>query len=105
MDAYEVRGWLGWHHHMTLVLLALWFLKLETRRLGEKAADGITLPDVRRLLQVLVAPQPPRDPLQRDLDLSAWRQRQNRRARACHARTRQQRWRQRARQQPLRKTG
>ena len=37
LDAYEVRGWLGWHHHMTLVLLALWFLKLETRRLGGKS--------------------------------------------------------------------
>jgi SRSO17 transposase len=37
LDAYEVRGWLGWHHHMTLVMLAMWFLKLETRRLGEKS--------------------------------------------------------------------
>jgi SRSO17 transposase len=23
---YEVRSWVGWHHHMTLSLLALWFL-------------------------------------------------------------------------------
>jgi SRSO17 transposase len=39
---YEVRGWPGWHHHMTLALLALWFLVLERRRLGEKktGADG-----------------------------------------------------------------
>jgi SRSO17 transposase len=37
LDAYEVRGWRGWHHHMTLVMLAMWFLKLETRRLGEKS--------------------------------------------------------------------
>ena len=37
LDAYEVRSWLGWHHHMTLVLLALWFLKLETQRLGGKS--------------------------------------------------------------------
>lgn len=36
LDGYEVRGWLGWHHHMTLVMLAMWFLKLETRRLGGK---------------------------------------------------------------------
>jgi SRSO17 transposase len=36
LDAYEVRGWLGWHHHMTLVMLAMWFLKLETQRLGKK---------------------------------------------------------------------
>jgi SRSO17 transposase len=37
LDAYEVRSWLGWHHPMTLVMLALWFLKLETQRLGEKS--------------------------------------------------------------------
>ena len=33
---YEVRSWVGWHHHMTLSLLALWFLILEKRRWGEK---------------------------------------------------------------------
>ena len=37
LDAYEVRSWLGWHHHRTLVMLALWFLKRETRRLGGKS--------------------------------------------------------------------
>jgi len=33
---YEVRSWVGWHHHMTLSLLALWFVQLERKRLGEK---------------------------------------------------------------------
>jgi SRSO17 transposase len=33
---YEVRSWVGWHHHMTLSLLALWFVILEKRRLGKK---------------------------------------------------------------------
>jgi SRSO17 transposase len=39
---YEVRSWVGWHHHMTLALVALWFLVLERRRLGKKnaGADG-----------------------------------------------------------------
>jgi SRSO17 transposase len=39
---YEVRSWVGWHHHMTLSLLALWFLVLERRRLGGKnpGVDG-----------------------------------------------------------------
>jgi SRSO17 transposase len=36
LDHYEVRSWVGWHHHMTLSLLALWFLTLEKRRLGGK---------------------------------------------------------------------
>ena len=25
LDEYETRGWVGWHHHMTLVMLALLF--------------------------------------------------------------------------------
>jgi SRSO17 transposase len=39
---YEVRSWVGWHHHMTLSLLALWFLHLEKGRLGGEnpGADG-----------------------------------------------------------------
>lgn len=32
---YQVRTWLGWHHHVTLSLLATWFLVVETRR-GKK---------------------------------------------------------------------
>jgi SRSO17 transposase len=40
LDDYEVRSWRGWHHHMTLVMLALWFLEMERRRLGEKNRDG-----------------------------------------------------------------
>jgi SRSO17 transposase len=33
---YEVRSWVGWHHHMTLSLLALWFVIAEKRRLEKK---------------------------------------------------------------------
>jgi SRSO17 transposase len=29
---YEVRTWLGWHHHQTLSLMAAWFLTQEARR-------------------------------------------------------------------------
>jgi SRSO17 transposase len=31
---YEVRSWVGWHHHMTLAMVAMWFLSLERRRVG-----------------------------------------------------------------------
>jgi SRSO17 transposase len=34
LGQYEVRSWVGWHHHMTLSLLALWFLCCERRRVG-----------------------------------------------------------------------
>jgi SRSO17 transposase len=39
---YEVRSWVGWHHHMALSLLALWFVQLEKGRLGGEnpGADG-----------------------------------------------------------------
>lgn len=40
LGQYEVRSWVGWHHHMTLSLVALWFLQLERLRLGEKKAGG-----------------------------------------------------------------
>jgi SRSO17 transposase len=36
LDHYEVRSWVGWHHHITLSLLALWFLQTERLRLGGK---------------------------------------------------------------------
>ena len=36
LDEYETRGWVGWHHHTALSLLALAFLVLQKRRLGEK---------------------------------------------------------------------
>jgi len=36
LSHYEVRSWTGWRHHMTLSLLALWFLQAERLRLGKK---------------------------------------------------------------------
>jgi SRSO17 transposase len=42
LDEYETRGWVGWHHHTALSVLALWFLGLQKRRVGGKTApdDG-----------------------------------------------------------------
>jgi SRSO17 transposase len=36
LDEYETRGWVGWHHHTALSLLALLFLVVQKHRLGEK---------------------------------------------------------------------
>lgn len=41
---YEVRGWVGWHHHVTLSLLALWFLILERQRIGGENPGDDGLP-------------------------------------------------------------
>jgi SRSO17 transposase len=38
---YEVRSWAGWHHHMTLSMLATWFLTLEARRVGKKDSGSL----------------------------------------------------------------
>lgn len=42
LDEYETRGWIGWHHHTALSMLALFFLVLQNLRMGEKRAanDG-----------------------------------------------------------------
>jgi SRSO17 transposase len=44
LDEYETRGWIGWHHHTALSMLALFFLVLQKRRMGEKRTtdDGAT---------------------------------------------------------------
>ena len=38
LDEYETRGWVGWHHHTALSMLALTFLVPQRVRLGEKRA-------------------------------------------------------------------
>jgi SRSO17 transposase len=42
LDEYETRGWVGWHHHTALSVLALWFLARQRNRSGGKKprADG-----------------------------------------------------------------
>jgi SRSO17 transposase len=35
LDEYETRGWVGWHHHTALAMVALVFLVRQKRRLGD----------------------------------------------------------------------
>ena len=53
MDEYQVRTWEGWHHHMALTLIAVWFLVCETHR-GQQLTPALTLPQVRYGLSVLL---------------------------------------------------
>lgn len=51
LSHYEVRSWTGWAHHVTLSLLALWFLQLERIRLGKKKSSddsGASARDLHR---------------------------------------------------------
>ena len=50
MDHDEVRGWVGWHHHLTMSLLTHHFLVRLRCRLGGKS-PALTVPQVRVLLQ------------------------------------------------------
>jgi hypothetical protein len=52
-DAYQVRTWQGWHHHMALSLIAGWFLIGETHR-GQHMTPALTLPQVRYGLSLLL---------------------------------------------------
>ena len=45
MDEYQVRTWHGWHHHMALSLMAMWFLIGETCR-------KVTRPDPTHLARL-----------------------------------------------------
>jgi hypothetical protein len=53
MDAYQVRTWQGWHHHIALSLISVWFLMGETPR-GQQVTPALTLPQVRYGLSVLL---------------------------------------------------
>jgi len=53
MDEYQVRTWQGWHHHIALSLIAVWFLIDETQR-GQQFTPALTLPQVRYGLSMLL---------------------------------------------------
>lgn len=53
LDHYEVMRYRGWYHHITLVLLALAFLKSVQCGWGKKGIRA-TVPEVRQLLEVVL---------------------------------------------------
>jgi SRSO17 transposase len=46
LDEYEVRGWAGWHHHMTMCLLASAFLLTLQQEWGKKDAPDHAPPSL-----------------------------------------------------------
>jgi SRSO17 transposase len=82
---YQVRSWIGWHHHMTLSILAHFFIVRTKRRLGDKAPD-LTLPQAILLLKA-VLPQPKFD-LETTVEVVNYYQRRHRAARHAHRKRR-----------------
>jgi len=53
LDEYQVIGWRGWHHHMTLVMLAMLFLLTSKRQL-QPTAPMLTLQDAKEILEQIL---------------------------------------------------
>jgi hypothetical protein len=100
VDQYEVRSWVGWFRHVTLVLLVLAVLSVlcaqeragllvpaqAMSRQATPCAIPLTVPEVRRLLGRLLFPLP--RSAMAVLAWSWWRRGPQGRARASHAKQR-----------------
>jgi len=50
---YMVRSWTGWHHHMTMTILAMLYLMVLSIDLGKKV-DFLTVQDVKEIFEVIM---------------------------------------------------
>lgn len=82
---YQLRGWFGWHHHMTLVILAHFFLVRIQRRMHPNVPN-LTLPQAILLLKA-VLPQPKVD-LETTVDIVNYYQRRHLSAQRSHRKRR-----------------
>lgn len=82
---YQVRSWTGWHHHMTLCILAHFFLVRLKLTLHEDA-PALTLPQAVLLLKAIL-PKPEFDP-GLALEIVGYRQRRNHAAHLSHRKMR-----------------
>ena len=53
MDEYEVRSWMGWHHHMALVMMAQLFI-VQMRIENKHDVELLSSADVRRLMATVL---------------------------------------------------
>jgi len=82
---YQVRSWIGWHHHMTLCILAHFFLMRLRLRLGDKS-PALTLPQAKLLLMGIL----PKREFDANwvLEILGYRQRRNHAAYVSHRKRR-----------------
>jgi SRSO17 transposase len=53
MGDYQVRSWIGWHHHMAMVLLAMLFMT-EERLLHKESIKLLSFTDIVQLLKTIL---------------------------------------------------
>ena len=53
LDEYQLIGWRGWHHHMTMTMLAMLFLVTLRQNLVAQA-PLLTLQDAKQILEILL---------------------------------------------------
>ena len=53
LDEYQLIGWRGWHHHMTMTMLAMLFLVTLRKNLVTQA-PMLTLQDAKQILEILL---------------------------------------------------
>lgn len=95
MDEYETRGWIGWHHHTCLSMLALLFLTLQKQRLGKKTSgpDCSGSPQHTQASPIFTRDWPPAVLV----EWSQWRIARNQIAKHCHEQRRKKELRRRTR--------
>ena len=50
---FQVRSWTGWHHHITMTLLAMLYILTLMLDMGEKA-EFLTVQDIKEILEVIM---------------------------------------------------
>lgn len=83
MAEYQLRGWLGWHNHMSLCCLALLFL-LKVRLIQQHEYPLLSARDIRRLLEHFL----PKRSIETDDVIAEIRRRHTRRQAAMDSRER-----------------
>lgn len=85
MGDYEVRSWVGWHHHMTMVILAQ-FLLVQMRVEYKEVMPGLTLPQARLFVEVCIPKR--RRTVAWVVEVLGYRQRRNHAAYLSHRKRR-----------------
>ena len=84
MGDYQTRGWIAWHHHMALVMMAMLFIT-KTRMIHGSVTPLMTFSDIRAMLAFFL----PKKRISKEEVLSQMRARHEERERVIESKTRE----------------